>query len=352
MNARLEAPQTPRGASRLQWLPSYEQSTPVSPLFASLTKSAYLPDTTPLTRPLFSYSYALFGKERQVMFFVCNALRTLSQKHRGCTPSGDSVVAGLQTGAFLPFKKYPNGTDLKIGHYKGKRLLEMAAEFAEAGEDDEFAGAGGDGLVLHVPGVLMRDVDGVEADTKGGIDVAARGIADHPAMGFDDFVFRDEAGVRDGIFFVDDFDGFEEALQAGALDFGGLLGGFTFGEKNEAMTFGEVGERFGNTVENFGWRALEVDNAIVNFGERFALGQMLGELHVRFFERTAETADAVAVLADIFAFGFVEDVANVGAGETARFDESDEVLDEVLEENIVFPEGVVGVDEESIASHS
>ncbi len=227
----------------------------------------------------------------------------------------------------------------------------MAAQFAEAGEDHEFAGAGGDWFVLHVPGVLMRDVDGVEADTEGGVDVAARGIADHPAMGLDDFVFRDEAGVGDSILFVDDFDSFEEALQAGALDFGGLLGGFAFGEKNEAMAFGEVGERFRNTVEDFWRRALEVDDAVVNFGKRFAFGEMLGELHVGFFERTAEAANAVAVLADIFAFGFVEDVADVGAGETARFDESDEVLDEVLEENIVFPERVVGVDEESVASH-
>ena len=227
----------------------------------------------------------------------------------------------------------------------------MAAQFAEAGEDHEFAGAGGGGFVLHVPGVLMRDVDGVEADTEGGIDVAARRIADHPAMSFDDFVFRDEAGVSDGVFFVDDFDGLEKALEAGALDFGGLLGGFAFGEKNEAMAFGEIGERFGNAVEDFGWCALEVDDAIVNFGKRFALGQMLGELHVGFFERTAEAADAVAVLADIFAFGLVEDVADIGAGESAGFDESDEVLDEVLEENIVFPEGVVGVDEESVASH-
>src|SRR6266699_1710238 len=78
-------------------------------------------------------------------------------------------------------------TDLKIGHYGGKRFSEMAAEFAEAGEDDEFAGTGGDGFVFHVPGVLMRDVDGVEADTQGGIDVAARGIADHPAVGLDYF---------------------------------------------------------------------------------------------------------------------------------------------------------------------
>ena len=271
--------------------------------------------------------------------------RAQRQEHRGHREKRgerETKAAPLQKG---------KRTDLKIGHYKGKHLLEMAAEFAEAGEDDEFAGAGGDGFVLHVPGVLMRDVDSVEADAEGGIDVAARGVADHPAVSFDDFVFRDEAGVRDGIFFVDDFDGLEKALQAGALDFGGLLRGFAFGEKNEAMAFGEVGERFGNAVEDFWWRAFEIDDAIMNFGERFALGQMLGKLHVGLFERTAEAANAVAILADIFAFGFVEDVANIGAGESIGFDESDEVLDEVLEENIVFPEGVVGVDEESVAAH-
>ena len=40
----------------------------------------------------------------------------------------------------------------------------MAAEFAEAGEDYEFAGAGHDGFVFHVPGMLVGNVDGVEAD--------------------------------------------------------------------------------------------------------------------------------------------------------------------------------------------
>src|SRR6266853_466545 len=59
-------------------------------------------------------------------------------------------------------------------------------------------------------------------------------------------------------------------------------------------------------------------------------------------------ADHPAVGFDDFVFG---DEAGVSAGETAERDECDEVLDEVLEENIVFPEGVVGVDEESIASH-
>src|ERR1700722_12091483 len=205
--------------------------------------------------------------------------------------------------------------------------LEVAAEFAEGGEDDEFADAGEDGLVFELPGVLMRDVDGVEADLHGGVDVAARAVADHPGGIFDDFVFVDEEIVGLGIFFADDFDELEESLEAGALDFGGLLGGLALGEKNQAGGLGEIGERFGNTVENF-WRgAFEIDDAIVNLRERFALGFVLGELHVGFFERAAEAADTVAVLADIFALGFVEDVADVGARVAAGLDERDEVFD-------------------------
>jgi hypothetical protein len=160
---------------------------------------------------------------------------------------------------------------------------EVGAELAEAGKDDEFAGAGHDGFVFHVPGVLVGDVDGVQADFERGIDIAARAVTDHPAMRFYDFVFADEACVGDGVFFVDDFDGLEKSLQAGALDFCGLLGGLAFGEENQAMAFGEVGERFGHTIENFGWSAFEVYDAIVDFSERFAFGLVLGELHVGFF---------------------------------------------------------------------
>ncbi len=78
---------------------------------------------------------------------------------------------------------------------------------------------------------------------------------------------------------------------------------------------------------------------------------MLGELYVSFFERTAEAADAIAVLANIFALGFVEDVADVGACVAAGFDEGDEIFDQLFEEDVVFPEGVVGVDEKGVSAH-
>ena len=151
-----------------------------------------------------------------------------------------------------------------------KGRLEVAAEFAEGGEDDEFADAGDDRLVFELPGVLVRDVDGVEADLHGGVDVAARAVADHPGVSFYDFVFVDQEIVGLGIFFADDFDELEKSLQAGALDFGGLLGGLAFGEENQAVALGEIGERFGDAIENFWRRAFELDDAIVNLRERFA----------------------------------------------------------------------------------
>jgi len=227
----------------------------------------------------------------------------------------------------------------------------VAAEFAEAGEDDEFAGAAHDGFVFHVPSVLVRDVNGVEADLEGGIDVAAWAVADHPALRLHNFMFADEAGVRDGVFFRDDFNGLKEPLETRALHFCGLFGGFAFGEKNQAVALGEISERFGNAIQNLGRSAFQVHDAHVNFRKLFALGLVFGELHVGFFKRTAEAADAVPELANVFALGFVEDVADVSAGKTVRLDESYEVFDQILEEDVVLPERIVGVNEEGIASH-
>lgn len=227
----------------------------------------------------------------------------------------------------------------------------MRAEFAEAGEDDEFAGAGHDGFVFHVPSMLVRDVHGVEADLESGIDVAARTVADHPALRLHNFVLADEPGVRDRVFFRDDFNGLKKSLQAGTLNFCRLFGGFAFGEKNQAVALGEVSKRFGNAIQNFWRSAFQVHDAHVNFRELLALGLMLGELHIRFFKRTAEATDAITVLANVFALCLVEDVANVSAREAVRLDEGNEVFDQVFEEDVVFPKGIVGVNQKRIAAH-
>ena len=205
--------------------------------------------------------------------------------------------------------------------------------------------------MFHVPGVLVGNVDGVETDFHGGIDVAAWAVADHPALALDDFVFVDQAGVGDGVFFWDDFDGVEKTLQPEALHVCGLFGGFTFGEKNQAVTLSKVGESFRDAIKNL-WRStFKFDDAGVNFRQSFALGRLVGEFEISFFEGAAEAAYAVAVLADILAFGFVEDVTDVGASVAAGFDEGDEIFDEFFEEDIVLPQSVVGVDHQGVASH-
>jgi len=93
----LEAPHTlPSASGPISPLPFCKQATPLSPLFASLTKSAHPVDSTPLTSPLFSTTCALFCalcRERNAISFPFNRFRTLCEKHRGV-----GVVASLTKG--------------------------------------------------------------------------------------------------------------------------------------------------------------------------------------------------------------------------------------------------------------
>ena len=66
----------------------------------------------------------------------------------------------------------------------------------------------------------------------------------------------------------------------------------------------------------------------------------------------AKAAHAVSVLSDVAALGFVQDVANVLAGVAQVFELGDEILDGLLEEDIIFPERVIGVDEKGVACHA
>jgi len=149
--------------------------------------------------------------------------------------------------------------------------LEVCAEFAEGRKNYQLARAGDHGFVFELPGVLVRDVNCIQADLHGGVDVASRTVSYHPAVRLDDFVFAHKLAVSVRTFFRDDLDELEEALQAGTLDFGSLLGGLAFGEKNQAMAFSKVGESFRDAIEDFRRGALEIDDAGVNLREDFAL---------------------------------------------------------------------------------
>src|SRR2546425_5193842 len=59
-----------------------------------------------------------------------------------------------------------------------------------------------------------------------------------------------------------------------------------------------------------------------------SLGHLLGKLDVSFLEGAAKAAHAITVLADVLAFCFVQDVANIGARIPAGFNDADEVRSE------------------------
>src|SRR5882672_2375960 len=227
----------------------------------------------------------------------------------------------------------------------------MAPKLAKGRQDHELSRPRHHRFVLQGPGVLMRNVYGIQADLHGRIDVASRAIADHPAVSFHNLVLVDQAAVRLRILLRHDLDGFKKSLQAGTFDFCGLFRGLALGEKNEPVPLGEIRKSFRNAVKYFRRRALELDDAAVNLRQCFALRHLLGELDISFFEGAAEAAHAIAVLPDILAFRFIQDVANIGAGIPAGFNDADEILDQLFKKYVVFPERVVRINQQGMASH-
>src|SRR4029079_6223552 len=98
-------------------------------------------------------------------------------------------------------------------HTKLSRL-EMRSELAKCRQDAHVSRTGHDRFVLKLPGVLVRDVHGVEPDLHRRIDVAARAVSDHPRMSLHDFVLVHQGAVGFVIFLGDDFDELEKSLEA------------------------------------------------------------------------------------------------------------------------------------------
>src|ERR1700719_14968 len=98
-------------------------------------------------------------------------------------------------------------------------------------------------------------------------------------------------------------------------------------------------------------RGLKLDRHAFDFLHDLTTRRIPGQLQICVFQRTPETADSVAVLTNIAAFSLVENVADVFARVAKVFELSNEVLDRLLKKNIIFPEGVVRVDQERVSRH-
>ena len=77
-----------------------------------------------------------------------------------------------------------------------------------------------------------------------------------------------------------------------------------------------------------------------------------GELVIGLDEIFAEAFGAVAVDFGVDGFDRIEYVADLGTGEVLVVEEVGELFEGLLEEDVVLPEGVVGVDDEVLAGHA
>src|ERR1700693_920886 len=233
-----------------------------------------------------------------------------------------------------------------------KKKNVMLMKLSKAIEDQKFSAPALDLAFFQFPGSRMWDEYRAKASMHRRVDIAARAIAHHPTVRFHNFELVDHAFVQTGIFFQHDFDGVKIRLQAGTLHLSGLLGRLALGDHNQAMMFRQIRQSLWNAFEYVGWRGFQFRCHSLNLFHQLALRSVSCKFQVGVFQRAAKAAHAVTMLADIAPFGFVQDVANIFARVTKMFQLCNEMIDGLLKENIVFPEGVVRVDQYCVPSHT
>jgi hypothetical protein len=211
-----------------------------------------------------------------------------------------------------------------------------------------------EGLVLHDPGMVVRDEDGVQAGGERRVDVRARRVADHPGGRGIEAVEGDEGSVGGGVLFGEHLDRGEERLQAGADEFVGLLDRVSLGDEQEAVTGREGAERGldgGHQLDAGAGNGVgEGDDAGMALAPEFLGERVFTELLEAGNQGLAETGQTIAISGDRGVLAFIEALADLGWGVDAVVEVGDERGDGPLEVDVVLPEGVVGVEEQGLLS--
>jgi hypothetical protein len=162
-------------------------------------------------------------------------------------------------------------------------------------------------------------------------------------------VTGDDRTISGGIFFGHDFHCGEVTGEAGARQLVSLLGVVALGHEDELVAGAEVGEGFGYLRKQLDFLfpdgAGETANAFdLVFGDRLG-----AEALEAVDEGLGEAVEAVTVGEDGFAFNLIKSLTDLSRSVFAMIEKTDEGGNGALEVDVVFPEGVVGIDQEGLA---
>ena len=226
----------------------------------------------------------------------------------------------------------------------------MACQVGETSQFEEVLAVGWlvDYFMLEDPGEVVGDEDGVQAGSERRIDVRSRTVANHPGGAGLAAMVGGEGAVGFVVLFGEDLDSGEVRGQAGAVEFPGLLFGVAFGDHDETVAGGQVGQGGCDAGEELdlliGDGLSEAFDAAV-----FLVGEgHVGELLETSDERAAKAVEAIAVGADGGVLDAIEVLADLFGGVDTVVQVGDEAGDGLLEVDVVLPEGIVGVDEQGL----
>ena len=126
----------------------------------------------------------------------------------------------------------------------------------------------------------------------------------------------------------------------------------TLRHKNQTMFLRQVLKRlrnFGQKLDRMIFDAVgEAEDLLVKFRRH----RRWTEFFKRVYECMSEAVESVSVLDDAFTFNVIKDLADLFGSEFVMIQEFDKARNGALEVDIVLPESVVGVDEESLGHAS
>lgn len=150
----------------------------------------------------------------------------------------------------------------------------------------------------------------------------------------------------------EDFNCGEVRCEAGSLQFARLFGGIALGDEDKAVTRGEIFQSFLDAGKKLdlvlGDAVSEAENTLMLLVGDPAAGQVFEAVD----QRSAEAAQTVPVSRNGGVFAVIEVLANLGGGMDPVVQVGDEVSNCPLEVDIVFPKGIVCVDQQRVTGIS